>query len=64
MRTIEHYVLINGKVICELVSKDDVVDVSRVSVDTGCMDGDASTVELQIRARPEASPAPETSAEQ
>jgi hypothetical protein len=63
MRTIEHYVLVNGKVICELVSKDEV-DVSRFSVDTGCMDGDASAVELQSRARPKVSPAPETSAKQ
>jgi hypothetical protein len=63
MRTIEHYVLINGKVICELVSKDEV-NVSRVGVDTGCMDRDASTVELQSRARPKVSAAPETSAEQ
>jgi hypothetical protein len=62
-RTIEHYVLINGKVICELVSKDEM-NVSRVSVGTGCMDGDASTDELQSRARPKVSPAPESSAEQ
>ena len=60
MRTIEHYVLVNGKVICELVSKDEM-NVSRVSVGTGSMDEDASAVELRSRARPLVSPAPETS---
>ena len=62
MRTIEHYVLINGKVICELVSKDEE-NVSRVSVGTESMDGDTGSVELQNRARPKVSPAPETSVE-
>ena len=63
MRTIEHYVLVNGKVICELVSKDEM-NVSRVSVGTVSMDGGASAVEFQSRARPKVSPAPETSEEQ
>jgi len=63
MRTIEHYVLINGKVICELVTKDEQ-NISRVSVGRGSMDGDASAAELQNRARPKVSPAPVTSKEQ
>ena len=63
MRTIEHYVLINGKVICELVNKDEV-DVSRVSAGAGSVGGGTSDVELQNWARPKVSPAPETSEEQ
>ncbi len=63
MRTIEHYVLINGKVICELVTKDEQ-NISRVSVGTGPMDRDASAVELQNGVRPKVSPTSGTSNEQ
>lgn len=62
MRTIEHYVLINGKVICELVSKDDM-NAPRVSVGTESMSGGTGPVELPSRTRPKVSTAPEASDE-
>jgi hypothetical protein len=62
MRTIEHYVLINGKVICEMVSKDEM-NAPRASVGTESMNGGASSVELPRRTRPKVSTAPEASDE-
>ena len=62
MRTIEHYVLINGKVICELVSKDEM-NVSRASVGTESMNGGRAPSSCRIGRGQRYRPAPETSDE-
>jgi hypothetical protein len=59
MGTVEHYVMINGKVICELVSEDEM-NVSRVGVGAGAMYGDISAVEFHNRVLRKAAPVPAT----
>jgi hypothetical protein len=59
MRTVEHYVMINGKVICELVGEDGMA-VSRAGIGTESMDGSTSAVAFQNRALRDAPPVPAT----
>jgi hypothetical protein len=59
MGTVEHYVMINGKVICELVSEDGM-NVSRVGVGAESMYGGISAEEFHNRVLRKAAPVPAT----
>ena len=59
MGTVEHYVMINGKVICELVSEDEM-NVSRVGVSAESTYGGISAEEFRNRVLRKAAPVPAT----
>ncbi len=48
MRMVEHYVMINGKVICELVSQDEA-SVPPAGADAGPNHGSTSAMEFRNR---------------
>ena len=59
MRMVEHYVMINGKVICELVSEDET-SVPQPGVDAGPINGSMSAMEFRNRVLRKMPPMPET----
>ena len=59
MRMVEHYVMINGKVICELVSEDEA-SVPQAGVDAGANHGSTGAMEFRNRVLRKTPPAPET----